>query len=112
MRYYTPRGRAIQAQGITPDVKVEAAYATDKSFGVLRESDLENHLPAEGPPGSGVEIQDAGAPPEAPDAGADAGSQELHLGVIRDVPDDPTGGADFALSIGYQIVRGVLIRKP
>jgi carboxyl-terminal processing protease len=54
MRYYTPSGRAIQAHGIEPDVLVAAAYAVDDSFNVVRESDLENHLPAEGPPGSGT----------------------------------------------------------
>jgi carboxyl-terminal processing protease len=110
MRYYTPNGRAIQAQGIQPDVRVEAAYAADKTFGVLRESDLENHLPAEGPPGSGPD-RDAAAQ-AADDAGADTGVSPTHLGVAREVPEDPSGGPDFALSIGYQIVRGVLIRKP
>jgi carboxyl-terminal processing protease len=106
MRYYTPRGRAIQAQGIRPDVFVEAAYVADKSFGVIRERDLENHLPAEGPPGS-TPAPDAGAPAATSDAGT-----ETHLGVARDVPFDPTGGTDFALSIGYQIVRGVLMKRP
>lgn len=105
MRYYTPSGRAIQAQGIKPDVLVEAAYATDKSFGVIRERDLENHLPAEGPPGT-PDIADAGAE----NAGEDGGAA-THLGVVRDVPFDPTGGTDFALSIGYQIVRGVLNKR-
>ena len=104
MRYYTPRGRAIQAQGVRPDVFVEAAYVPDKSFGVIRERDLENHLPAEGPPGS-TPLVDAGA------AGGDAGAA-THLGVAREVPFDPTGGSDFALSIGYQIVRGVLMKRP
>ncbi len=110
MRYYTPSGRSIQAQGVMPDVKVAAAVVPDKTFGVVRESDLENHLPAEGPPGSGA--ADAGAP--AADAGSaatagDAGASETHLGVARDIPEDPTGGADLALSIGYQILEGVLI---
>ncbi len=106
MRYYTPRGRAIQAQGIRPDVLVEAAYVADKSFGVIRERDLDNHLPAEGPPGS-TPTPDAGTPASGADAGADT-----HLGVAREVPFDPTGGTDFALSIGYQIVRGVLMKRP
>lgn len=101
MRYYTPGGRSIQAQGIEPDVQVAAAYVADKSFGVVRESDLDNHLPAEGPPGSAPLDADAGAP--AADAGADT-----HLGVSRAVPTNPVGGDDFALSIAYQIVRGVL----
>jgi carboxyl-terminal processing protease len=102
MRYYTPSGRAIQAQGISPDVVVEAAYAADKSFGVVRESDLENHLPAEGPPGSAT---DAGT------VASDGGESNTHLGVAREVPFDPTGGEDFPLSIGYQIVTGVLGKK-
>jgi carboxyl-terminal processing protease len=105
MRYYTPKGHAIQAQGIRPDVLVEAAYVRDTSFGIVRERDLANHLPAEGPPGS-MDRPDAGA---GASEGADAAT---HLGVVRDVPTDPTGGPDFALSIGYQIVRGVLIKKP
>jgi len=116
MRYYTPKGRIIQARGVTPDVVVGAAYEADKSFGVIRESDLENHLPAEGPPGSGASPTDAGAPEgtRAEDAGAaesDAGT-ETHLGVAKEIPVDPTSGSDFALSIGYQIVRGVLTKKP
>ncbi len=106
MRYYTPKGRAIQAQGIQPDVLVEASVARDKGFGVVREADLENHLPAEGPPGSVA--PDAAVPSGAlGDAGAPS---PTHLGVARDVPHDPTGSADFALAIGYQIVRGVLRR--
>jgi carboxyl-terminal processing protease len=107
MRYYTPGGRVIQAQGIQPDVKVEAAYAADRSFGVVRESDLENHLPPHGPPGS-IPPSDAGA---VADAGVDTGVAPTHLGVAREIPKDPTGGPDFALSIGYQIVRGVMTRK-
>ncbi len=110
MRYYTPSGRAIQAQGVEPDVLVQAGIVPDKSFGVVRESDLENHLPAEGPPGSGL------PPPKSTtvDGGsADGGGteSETHLGVAREVPADPTGGADVALSIAYQIVTGVLVKR-
>jgi len=104
MRYYTPAGRAIQAQGIEPDVKVHAAYVADKSFGVVREADLENHLPAEGPPGSGP----APKPTPEPRKSSDQEGSSTHLGVAREIPKDPTNGDDLALSIGYQIVRGVL----
>jgi carboxyl-terminal processing protease len=105
MRYYTPSGRAIQAQGVEPDVKVAAAYAVDDSFGIVRERDLEGHLPAEGPPGSAP--PDAGAP-----QAADSGAAATHLGVARDIPSNPSGGKDLALSIGYQLVRGVLVKRP
>jgi carboxyl-terminal processing protease len=104
MRYYTPSGRAIQAQGIEPDVKVEAAYVADRSFGVVRERDLDHHLPPEGPPGTSAPA-DAGAAPKG-----DAGTG-THLGVARAIPSNPAGGEDFALSIAYQIVTGVLSRK-
>lgn len=45
-RYYTPKGRSIQAQGIKPDIDVENAQLTrvkNDGFGV-RESDLSGHL--------------------------------------------------------------------
>ncbi|MEZ4373449.1 MAG: S41 family peptidase [Polyangiaceae bacterium] len=103
MRYYTPSGFAIQAKGIQPDVLVEAAYARDTSFGVIRESDLENHLPAEGPPGSAPKKKD-----EKPKTDGEEDLSETHLGVARKIPKNPTGGSDLALSIGYQVVKGVL----
>ncbi len=96
MRYYTPGGKAIQARGIAPDVLVDAAYIPDRSFAVIRESDLEHHL-------EGEEGDDA-LEPERPDAE----TLGTHLGVSRDVPRNPVGGNDLALSIGYQIVTGVL----
>src|SRR5262249_23287275 len=48
MRYYTPSGRSIQAQGIEPDIAVESKRVADASLPVTRERDLEGHLPAEG----------------------------------------------------------------
>ena len=103
MRYYTPSGRAIQARGITPDVLVDAAYLPDRSFGVIRESDLENHLEKEA---TGQEGGDPEGPADAQNRGA------THLGVSREVPSNPIGGNDLPLSIGYQIVRGVLSSSP
>ena len=47
--YYTPNGRSIQAQGITPDVKVVRGRleVADSRF-ELREADLEGHLSSSG----------------------------------------------------------------
>ena len=47
--YYTPSGRSIQAEGITPDlvypfVPATADNAADTALGVLREQDLSGHL--------------------------------------------------------------------
>jgi len=50
-RYFTPKGRSIQAQGITPDIIVADAPPDGKrgaASRMIREKDLEHHLPGEG----------------------------------------------------------------
>jgi carboxyl-terminal processing protease len=50
-RYYTPKGRSIQAKGITPDIVVEAVElpktTAKKDTMHLSEKDLENHFESE-----------------------------------------------------------------
>ena len=45
-RYYTPNGRSIQAEGITPDILVETTRvkATGEQLLRIKESDLKGHL--------------------------------------------------------------------
>jgi carboxyl-terminal processing protease len=43
-RYYTPSGRSIQGQGITPDVEVAATREERARFGPEREADLNRSL--------------------------------------------------------------------
>jgi carboxyl-terminal processing protease len=46
-RYYTPSGRSIQAEGISPDVpisKVKLEAAAQSDFTPIKEADLVNHL--------------------------------------------------------------------
>ena len=45
-RYFTPKGRSIQAEGIQPDVQLERVQLTavDQSFAPLGERDLARHL--------------------------------------------------------------------
>lgn len=114
--YYTPSGQAIQAHGVTPDVLVGAVYAVKPDYDVIRESDLDGHLPGVDSEGQEPARPPAAAPTEPavvtpPKSEGSADGEATHLGVARVVPDDPTGGADFALSIGYQIVTGVLSRR-
>jgi len=50
-KYYTPKGRSIQAKGITPDIVVESLEITaaeKKDTLSIREKDLENHIATEG----------------------------------------------------------------
>lgn len=90
MRYYTPSGRSIQAEGIKPDVLIRAEKPASGGQ-VVRERDLDGHLPAEGGVAGGrptVVIEDKGGP--------------TVIAAAADVPADPTKGADFALSVGYR----------
>jgi carboxyl-terminal processing protease len=50
-RYYTPSGRTIQAEGITPDVVVAQGATDDDPYAEFdeREANLPHHLEAEGP---------------------------------------------------------------
>ncbi len=109
MRYYTPSGHSIQAQWIQPDILVESSRAAVSPLGVTRERDLEGHLPAEGEATTrkGVPVYRSPAPPD----GAKKLPPESAPRRAADVPDHPVGGADFALSIAYQVVRGVLTPK-
>jgi carboxyl-terminal processing protease len=47
-RYYTPSGRSIQGQGITPDVPVAESREDVARFGPEREADLNHILKNEG----------------------------------------------------------------
>jgi carboxyl-terminal processing protease len=106
MRYYTPGGRAIQVEGIVPDVAVESTLS-DGGGGVLREHDLENHLPSE----AAVSASPAPPLPEPaaplPDSES-PGISPTHLGVARSVPHDPSSGPDHALSVAYTFLRDAL----
>jgi carboxyl-terminal processing protease len=55
-RYFTPKGRSIQAKGITPDIVVEnleITAAEKKDVLSIREKDLENHFETDSKEGKG-----------------------------------------------------------
>jgi carboxyl-terminal processing protease len=125
MRYYTPAGRAIQVDGITPDVLIDSELAGTAGVPIVREHDLENHLasengrPAPGAPGAQLPAasqpsgqQDASATPSAAASSDAAGLGPTHLGVARSVPADPRGGPDHALAVAYQMLRDRLKNTP
>jgi carboxyl-terminal processing protease len=109
MRYYTPSGRSIQAQGIQPDILVESNGVVEDGMKVTRERDLEGHLPAEGqtaPPRGGAVFRSPVDPKADKNPFPESGPR-----TAAEVPTNPVGSRDFALSIAYQVVRGVLTQK-
>jgi carboxyl-terminal processing protease len=74
-RYYTPSGRSIQGQGITPDVKVAESRDPEARFGPEREADLNHILTNQG-----------GTPEAAPTPRTDLPP------IAKDIPDKPPEG--------------------
>jgi carboxyl-terminal processing protease len=101
MRYYTPSGRSIQAEGIKPDVLIQAAQPAAPGD-VVRERDLEGHLDAE-PGGAGSKQQAIVVDLSKPGVTADPQAE---------VPVDPSKGGDFPLSVGYELLLKQLAAKP
>ncbi|MFS8066215.1 MAG: S41 family peptidase [Byssovorax sp.] len=95
MRYYTPSGRSIQAEGIRPDVLIQPATpiaATD----LVRERDLEGHLSSEQVAAVGPKQTVVVEPARAARVAA--------IEPGRDVPVDPAKGSDFTLSTSYALL--------
>jgi carboxyl-terminal processing protease len=120
LRYYTPSGRPIQAQGVKPDILVGGASVA-LGYGVLKEQNLEGYLPpVEGGLAPRVNPPD---PPDEPEkkpsdkpgdkaSTETPASEETDLGMSRDVPTDPETGVDEALKIGYRVVTGTYSKIP
>jgi carboxyl-terminal processing protease len=108
LRYYTPSGQAIQARGVTPDVLVGGQPG---DYGIVREQNLDNHLPA-------VEGALTKTPPpsltppteRAPGAGP-LTTDDIDHGVARDIPADPRGGPDVALAKAFDLLTKAAARK-
>lgn len=99
--YFTPNGRSIQAEGIRPDVLVASSVGSGAEVPILRERDIEGHLPSPNGPGAGT-----ASPAERLDAARAPASGSFRIG--DNIPDNPANGSDTVLSIGYQLLNGVL----
>jgi carboxyl-terminal processing protease len=103
-RYYTPNGRAIQADGVHPDVAVE--MPKDEGGVSYREKDLDGHLSRESavstsaPKNVVVVAGDAGAPVVEP-TGVEA----------RNVPEDPEKGTDAMLKVGWEVLAQAMSHR-
>jgi carboxyl-terminal processing protease len=102
MRYYTPSGHSIQAEGIHPDVVIRPAGA---HADVIRESDYAGHLAPGGfsrpaPARAPQVVIEAKQPENTSDEAAKQGA--------KDIPVEPEKGSDFTLSVGYQTLKKLI----
>lgn len=106
-RYYTPSGRSIQAEGITPDVKVneyeipDTVKAPDET--AIREADLSSHLMG----GSSENtIGTTSTTPAASTTGTGA-MQNLEYMLNPDKKDKPLFYSDYQLYQGLNILQAL-----
>ena len=108
-RYYTPKGRSIQAKGIVPDVMVDETE-NGSPFAVLRtrEADLEKHL------GNGKEAETKDAEREkAREAAMKRLEEESKKPVAERRPPEFGSDKDFQLNQALNQLKGqpVLVSK-
>jgi carboxyl-terminal processing protease len=95
MRYYTPKGSAIQARGIEPDVVVRPKDPHD----VVREEGIDGHLVAEASAARGG--QEVVASPPIP----------LEPIRVAELAADPRQGSDFVLKVGYERLLARMVKR-
>ena len=94
--YFTPSGRTIQAEGVLPDIVVQQRRG-DEGLPIARERDIEGHLPS---PDAKHRSEDKRTRPRPTTA---------DIIIPRDVPKDPVGKGDLALSMAYQVLVGDIV---
>ena len=106
-RYYTPSGRAIQADGVHPDVAVETTK--DEAGVSYREKDLDGHL---APESAGAESRPKNVVVVSGDS-VDGGSPvaESSGSEARTVPEDPEKGNDAMLKVGWQVLAQAMTHR-
>lgn len=114
-RYFTPSGRSIQAEGIEPDVKLEAlkvAQAEATDLEMVKEADFNNHLTngnghgdKKGTTGKGKEKD--GAQPPAGDGSVKAPKEPK----VKDAKgkEESLAASDYALHEALTLLKGLNI---
>lgn len=117
LRYFTPKGHAIQARGLVPDVIV----STDQDRGSLREADMAGHLPTEGAnagPLSSADTDNSKPPPSSvqPTQTDDATTEQarrkppVERVPLESIASTPSAEVDPVLAKGFELLR-LLKRK-
>jgi carboxyl-terminal processing protease len=107
-RYYTPSGRSIQAEGISPDVQIsrlKLEAATQSEFGPLKEADLANHL-------QNNDANGKKAPAKTPEPGkADPNTKETPK--TKEEIEDALALQDYPLNEALNLLKGInIVNKP
>ena len=91
-RYYTPEGRSIQAEGITPDIELERVKVSSvkRTINPLKEADLSRHL------GNG----DSGGKKDDADKDKDKDTDNKREAMIKE---------DYALYEALNLLKGIAI---
>lgn len=102
-RYFTPKGRSIQAKGIVPDIKVEDGFDHSAS---LKEADLTGHLsnPKDGDKKDKKDKVDA-----AKRAAAKAANEKKF--AERKGPIEPASKDDFQFVQAMNLLKGLPVEK-
>jgi carboxyl-terminal processing protease len=109
-RYFTPKGRSIQAKGIEPDFMVEETAEGDVFASLFRrESDIEKHL-TNGKPSA----EDARTPEQKAKELADRAAKIEQLRADGRKPIDLGSPEDFQLAQALNLLKGkpVQVAKP
>lgn len=112
-RYFTPKGRSIQAKGITPDIEVEEATlngVNNAAFRV-READLDHHLSNPQGEGSKPDSKPSSAQPEAKlePSKSKAGDKDKAKDEQQD--EDELKPGEISLKKDYQLQQALNVLK-
>ena len=104
-RYFTPKGRSIQAKGITPDIVVERVELPKESVAKkdgmhLREKDLENHFETEAKPGTTGDVKKE----EKKDAKKEEKKDERTQRLEENLKNDYQAMRAFDLLKGWELI--------
>ncbi len=103
-RYYTPAGRSIQAEGITPDILVEEAKLTKQGdAGFYKEADLNGHLAN---PSKETTVQEPAATESVPPV---EGSDQAPVTPEVDAAELPLAERDYQLYEAINLLKGITI---
>jgi carboxyl-terminal processing protease len=111
-RYYTPSGRSIQAKGIEPDIylnqrRLDPQETKGKPEGLLKESDLENHLE---PESEDEEAQDSTSDEEE-ESNQKSKEQEVEFRIgpltLESLKSDNQAMRALELLMGYGIFKNL-----